>query len=74
MKRLAESIKCNNIFNSKIKLLWFKSYLLIIAILIVAGIFSLGIAKTILSNENKVYCNAIIESEKNVLTKISWLL
>ena len=27
--------------------------------------FSLGIAKHILSNENKVYCNAIIESEKN---------
>ena len=26
--------------------------------------FSLGIAKHILSNENKVYCNAIIESEK----------
>ena len=29
-----------------------------------AGIFSLGIARNILSNENKVYCNAIIESEK----------
>lgn len=64
MKRLAEAIKSKNIFNSKIKALWFKSYALIIGILIVAGIFSLGIARNILSNENKVYCNAIIESEK----------
>ena len=65
MKRLTENRKYKNIFHSKIKSLWFKSYLLIVALLIVAGIFSLGIAKHILSNENKVYCNAIIESEKN---------
>lgn len=57
-------VKDNKIFSSKIKLLWFKSYMAIITILIIVGIFSLGITKNILSNENKIYCDAIIESEK----------
>lgn len=64
IKTIKTLIENSKILNSKIKLLWLKSYLAIIVVLIFVGIFSLGFAKNILNNENEIYCNAIIESEK----------
>lgn len=63
MKKI--KIRNNTIFKSKIKLVWFKSYMIVVAILVVGGIFALSLAKNMLNNENQLYCNAIIESEKN---------
>lgn len=57
--------RIESIFKSKIKMVWFRSYMLVVTILVVGGIFALGLAKNILNNENQLYCSAIIEAEKN---------